>query len=216
MLLKKNTNSKNEEKKKYSEEEKTKKPTRRFYLFILAVLLLIIIVVIVWLWFYFQKPTETQVSFSSAPPALEKKEKTYKRFDGRYVDFDYESDYEIKFHHKDPDKERVVLESAYLTSSVSETKKIALTVENLEGRTLAESANYNLRKTYAKKYQEEKYKAGGISGIVFSRQEDLYEKVIFIPREEYIVEIALTSLFLSEKDKLDVELEKIIQSLDFK
>lgn len=195
------------------QEKKETKPKRRRRFFLMSLILLIIAVA--WLiYLYLQRPGQGVFLETKSETGIGL-EKVYekKRFNGKYVSFEYSSSFEVKAHETNADENQVFLENAFLSEDPSLAKKIALTVENLQGRTLGDSANYNLRKIYPKRFQEEKFYSGNIRGVAFTDQDsDLFEKTVFISQGNYLAEISLTAL-RPASDDMDRELNEIVGSL---
>jgi len=197
-----------------TEAEKGKAKPKRWRRFLLLGLVLLIIGAVWLIYLYLQRPGQGVIVESKSETAASE-ETTYetKQFDGEYVSFELSSAYEVKTHEVATDKKQIFLESAYLSEDPSLAKKIALTVENIKGRTLGDSANYNLRKINPKRFKEEKIETKGIHGVAFTdKDSDLFEKTIFIPQENYLAEISLTALQPASED-LDRELNEIAGSL---
>jgi hypothetical protein len=197
-----------------AEAEKKEAQPKRWRRFFLMSLILLIIVVVWLIYLYLQRPGQGVILESKSETAAGET-KTYgtKRFEGEYVSFEISSAYEVKTHDVASDINQVFLESAFFSEDPSLAKKIALTVENLKGRTLKDSANYNLRKGNPKRFQEEKFDWEGIHGVAFmDKDSDLFEKTIFISEENYLAEISLTAL-KPASDDLDKELDEIAGSL---
>lgn len=214
MFLKKKEKIK-KNKKDLENSGKQKISLWRYFLRFVFILVLILIIALILLWCLWQKPNSGAVHVLESP--LETKEQiTFERFEGEYLSFHHNSFYKLRSHEKIPDKNSIFLESAFLSSSASGSRKIALTVENLVGRTITDSANYNLRKSNPKLYAIKEYEAGDVKGITFAGVGTAsYEKVIFIPREKYLVELAFTAS-LSPDSSLDQEFEDIIKSIQWK
>jgi len=186
------------------------------YFWIGAIFLVIMAIgIAIFFWYFMQKPVSSVAHVVEAP-VVEDKKAVFERFEGKYFSFRHGGDYAVKNHQEEPDANKVILETAFLSSSETNSKKIAMTVENLSGRKMADSANYNLRKVYADKYLEEKFFAGEIAGVAFTAtKSDIFEKVIFIPRENYLAEIALTGP-LAADGSMEKELEDIVKSIQWK
>lgn len=195
------------------QQPKQKNLPKNFWLIGFFILLSALAVVLIKLWSYWQKPV-SGVAQVIDTPAASKKQIEHTRFEGQYISFRHDSDYVVKTHNQNSNHDNVILEQVML-SEVATSKKIALTVQSLVGRTMEDSANYNLRKTHPKSYHEEKFETEKIKGVIFTAKSDIYEKVVFIPKGKYLVEIALSTP-LVDNDKLDNELEDIIGSIDFK
>lgn len=194
-------------------EKETTKPKHRRRFFMLSLAFLAIVAAI-FAYLYAQRPGQGVILESKLETAAgAKKAYEKKKFEGKYVSFEYSSSFEIKTHETSANENQVFLETAFLSEDPSLAKKIALTVENLQGRTLEDSANYHLRKTYPKRFQEEKFNLENVHGTAFTdKDSELFEKTIFIPHENYLAEISLTALRPASND-LDRELNEIVGSL---
>jgi hypothetical protein len=197
-----------------TEPEKKEANPKRWRRFFLIGLVTLLIVAAYLAYLYSQGPGQGVILESKSETAAGET-KTYgtKRFEGEYISFELSSAYEVKTHEVAQDKNKVFLENAFMTEDPSLAKKVALTIENLKGRTREDSANYNLRKISPKRFQEEKFDAEGIHGVAFTdKDSDLFEKTIFITEGNYLAEISLTAL-QPASDDLDRELGEIVGSL---
>jgi len=166
---------------KSKKEESRETFSFKRYFWIGAIFLLILAIgMIIFFWYLMQRPV-TSVARRVETPVIADKKAVFERFEGKYFSFRHSSDYAVKSHQDLPDANGVILETAFFSSSEVNSKKIALTIENLIGRKMENSANYNLCKVYADKYREEKFSAGEINGVAFTAiKADIFEKVIFI------------------------------------
>ncbi len=164
-----------------------------------------------------KKPSVGDVWVSDAEqPIIAEKPKENERFEGKYVSFAHFTSYKEKNHTIEEDEEKNILERAFFSEEEINAKKIALTVEKLPGGNMEESANYKMRETYSDRYKKEKFSRGEARGIAFSlKDQQSFEKVIFIQSGNLLAELALTSSFHSNDD-LDLEIENIAGSVVWK
>lgn len=162
-------------------ETSEKKSSSRRVIFVSAVFLLILVLgAVIYLWSFLQKPVSSVAHIVETPEA-KKEPVAFERFEGKFFSFRYAGTYDVKNHKEAPSAGGDILENALLLDASVNSKKIALTVESLQGRKMEDSANYNLRKAYPKKYRQEKFSAGEISGIAFTEIDSgIFGKVIFI------------------------------------
>jgi len=205
-------------KKAEHKEENNKTSKGRRYFRIGALFLFIAIIAGAFLlWRAFQNPAIGVIKTTSETALPTETAKiTFDRFEGKYFSFHHTSDYSVREHKDVNVSGGVILESDFLATSSINSKKIAITVEDMIGRRMEDSANYNLRKINPKKYREEKFSAGGSDGIAFTAiTSDVYEKVIFFFRQDYLAEISLIGPQLSD-DSMDRELDDIAGSIQWK
>ncbi len=206
---------KNKKTKPQAEENIKTSKVRNYFWIGVIFLLFVAIGAIIFFWQLMQKPVSSVAHVVEAP-VVEDKKISFERFEGKHFSFHHTADYSIKSHQDVPDANQVILETAFLASSEVNSKKIAMTVENLSGRKMTDSTNYNLRKVFVDKYREEKFSVGEISGVAFTAIAiDTYEKVIFIPHENYLAEIALTGPAVTD-GSMDAELEDVVRSIQWK
>ena len=200
-----------------SEEEKKeeKKSLSKCTILVGAFCLLVVVGGIIYLLNFLQKPVSS-VAHVVETPESKKEPIAFERFEGKYLSFRYNGTYSVKTHEENFEAGGAILESAFLTDVSVNAKKIALTVESLQGRTMEDSANFNLRKTFPKKYRQEKFSTGEIFGVAFTEIDSgVFGKVLFLPRENYLVEISLGGPNLSD-ESMENEFADIIRSIQWK
>jgi len=193
-------------------------PTKRHYLrwFFLA-LVSIIGIGIFFAWLYFQKPSSGEIKIVPSAAENFSIENSFERFEGKYFSFARDSQYILKSHIKNSEETGVVLESAFFAQGGINSKKIAVTIENIEGRTMADTGNFIMRKKTPETYKEEKFEISGIEGISFSMTTEagFFDKVYFIPRDGYVVEISFTAPITND-DALAGEMLEVVKSIQWK
>ncbi|MFA5994281.1 MAG: hypothetical protein WC823_04950 [Parcubacteria group bacterium] len=140
----------------------------------------------------------------------------FERFEGIYFSFHYHPTYHVNFQEKDVAGDKGILERALLSQMGDQFKKIALTVDDMIGRDLTEVASYNLRKKLTARYSESKFVLGGMTGTAFiSREENRFEKTIFIGHNKYLIEISFSGPLNSERE-MEMEIADIMASIQWK
>jgi Cu/Ag efflux protein CusF len=184
---------------------------------IVLILVLLVVSGVIFLVIYANKPNVSKnirVVEKNETKVSDKIE--YERFESNYISFRHTNSYLLKSHGEAKKENDLILETAFFSDSSVNSKKIALTIENLQSRAMSDSANYNMRKKFTDKYEEEEIKIGDSVAIIFSlKGGDIFEKTIFVPRKEYLVELTLSSPVTSI-DQLNAEFEDIIKSIQWK
>ncbi|MDO8241291.1 MAG: hypothetical protein Q7T51_04920 [Candidatus Moranbacteria bacterium] len=196
--------------------KKEKPALFRRYLWLVVVFLVVAVIgVVAFLIYFFNRPV-------SGTSSVQKKIRSdiasvpFERFETKYLSFRHAASFLEKSHQVEPDAANVVLERALFSEMGANSKKIALTVENLVGRTMEDSGNYNFRASNSEKYQKEKFALGDLSGISFSSAgEGLFEKTFFIPRENFLVALAFSSP-VRDDEEWNAEIENILRSIQWK
>ena len=139
-----------------------------------------------------------------------------KVFNGKYVSFSYDKSYIMKSHEDLTQKKEGIIETAYFTQPSINSSKIAITIENMTGKTMDDLSSYVLRKSKPDVYKPSKYDFGSVKGLTFSSlQEGKYERLYYISNGKYMAELALSST-KPETKELDKEAEKLARVLKFK
>lgn len=139
-----------------------------------------------------------------------------KVFNGKYVSFSYDKSYIMKSHEDLTQKKEKIIETAYFTQPSINSSKIAITIQDMTGRTLDDFSSYVLRKSKPDVYKSGKYDFGSAKGLTFSSlQEGKYERLYYISNGKYMAELVLSST-KPETKELDKEAEKLARVLKFK
>lgn len=194
-----------------------KVPPKKKWKIILGFFLLLLIIAVILIWLKLRQPISGEIITTNLTPAeMEKAIPAFERFEGKYLSFRHSADYAVKSQEDAPAENGVIWETAFLATGEINSTKIALTVENLENRKITDATSYNMRKMNPEKYREEKFSAGEIKGTAFTAsQAEIYEKVVFVERDNFLVAIALTGPNGSDEEK-NQELEDIVQSIQWK
>ena len=174
------------------EKDISRKPQRKTVFFLSITLFLFILAVAAWL--YLQKPGIGTVKVGMTQPQNEASAQaiTMKQYQGKYVDFSYPDSY-VEAAHDIPKYDPVVEERVFLTSPDREGKKIAIVVEKRLERSLESSPSYRLRMNDSKTYQREPITFEGISGVLFTKNSQVYEKTAFFQRGTSVLSVSVTS-----------------------
>lgn len=169
---------------------------------------LLIIIPAGYAWWAFHQPAVGTVTVQQ--PAAQAVETTqWKRFAGKYLEFQYADRYREKKHEtgQSPFVERV-----FLMTEETAGRKIAITVEERpEG--FGGSANYHLRETYPKQYERHTLDRGGQTGYWFeNKQAKGYERVAFLRHKTLVVDIAWSGGG-GWDERLQSEWEKMLDSI---
>jgi hypothetical protein len=179
--------------------------------------IMIVLCLLGWYGYYnfFQKPISGEIVQET------KKEKNVEsmpleRFEAKYLSFRHSPMYRVNFHEKEITENKNILERALLSQIGIDGKKIALTVEDMTHRNLTDVASYNLRKKMTTRYAESKFNYSDWTGSVFlSRENDIFEKTVFISKENKLIEISFSSVLNSESET-EKESMDVIESIQWK
>lgn len=153
-------------------------------------------------------PGENQTAAEIAP--------VFERFEGDYISFGHDAKYIEKRHDSNAEAHSGAVESALLSEKSVNAKKIIMTINNLVGKTMQDNADYNLRKKYPKRYEEKRISFSGLEWTTFSSVEKgLTERIFFMARNSYLVEMTFTSS-LQDDEKWDAEIEYVLKSIQWK
>jgi hypothetical protein len=169
--------------------------------------------------YFFWQQSQSPVSATITIKDVEQRSEApveFERFEGKYFSFSRNTVYIEKNHKVDFENKGTILENALFSTSEVNSKNIALTVENIAKRSMSDTGNYILRKNTPKIYQEEKFDIAETTGVAFtSKQNGIMEKVFFIPRGNYVAEIAFTGP-INEEDAFTLEIEQVMKSIQWK
>lgn len=163
----------------------------------------------------FQRPVSGEIR--TEPNRIGRTENSpMERFEAVHLSFRHSPTYQINFQEKGIVENKNILERALLSQRESGNRRIALTVEDMNNRYLTDVANYNLRQKKTSMYKESKFVSGDLSGIAFvSREEGLFEKTVFISREQKLIEISFSGPLNSENE-LEMEMRDTLESIQWK
>jgi len=199
-----------------TQDQGQKKNKKYFQAIILFLILAVIFVAGYFAWQYFQQPASGQIRQLENQENATSEEITFERYEGEHFSFRHKMSYVLRESEKKPDANNIFLEKAFFSDNAVNAKKIVMQVENLSGRTIDDSANYNLRQKYPKRFKEEVFAYGEIKGKYFlDTESDLFEKTFFIKKENYLIELS----FLAPKgaeEEFGSEIEDILKSVQFK
>ena len=202
-------------KKEIKRLSKDKKSKKMLWIFFWIFLLLVLMSIFVW-WKISQKPAIGLIKSSKNSQPQETEKVVYERFEGKYLSFHHAQGYEVKNHEDLAQPSTNILESALLAEDSLVSKKIALTVENLAGRSMGDVGNYVMREKNPKLYLKQKKVSDFLGSVEFSKTENgIFEEDIFIPRDNFLVELSFTGA-LDDRDNFEAEIRDIIESIQFK
>ncbi|NTW26927.1 MAG: hypothetical protein HGA36_01240 [Candidatus Moranbacteria bacterium] len=198
-----------------AEQKSTFKKVRKYFFWIILISTL---VVGFFFWRQLQKPASGRIKMvTQAPASVIPVDGALERFEGEYFSFAHDAKYLLKNHRKDFENNGVILESAFFAQADVNSKKIAVTVEDIRGRGMADTGNFLLREKNPKVYAQEKFDINGAEGISFSttNESGFLEKVFFIPKGEYVAEFAFTQP-ITEDGSSELEMTEILKSIQWK
>lgn len=169
-------------------------------------------------WRQMQKPTSGQIKVvAQTPVSVVPVDSALERFEGEYFSFAHDAKYLLKNHQKDFEKNGVLLETAFFAQQDVNSKKIAITVEDIKGRTMTDTGNFLMRQKTPKTYKEEKFEVESVKGISFetTTESGFLEKVFFIPKGEYVAEFAFTQP-ITDDGSSELEMMTILKSVQWK
>ncbi len=186
------------------------------YLWALVAFLVISFLICCFLfWRKFQTPVSGKIIVLSSQ-TREDELPDRKFFEGRYLSFDYHSKYDKKNHQTVPNKGGIILESAFFSSAEAISQKFAMTVEDLKGRKIEDSGNFNLRKKNQEEYQEDNFSIEDTQGTIFTLNgPEYFEKSFFIPKNDFLVEFTFTGP-LSDSEQISSEAVNLLKSINWK
>lgn len=194
------------------EIKKSKKSLWTFFWLLVA----IILVGTYFGWKFFQTPVSGEIKVGKVTQDEQTDKITFERYESKDFSFHYDQKYVLKNSNKEPQTSGNILETAFLVQSELNSKRIALTVESLEGRQIGDVGNFILRNKNSELYLKQKKSIQNLESFVFTSTRDgLFEKVFFIPLKSHLIELAFTST--DEKvEEFEAEISDIIESLQFK
>jgi hypothetical protein len=198
---------------KKNPEENPKKSWKKAVLTVFAVLAIIAVALLIWL---FNRPAKGVVRVIEQEPTATEKESLLSavRFDGKYATFSYPGGYAPR--ETDPDT--VSIEKAFFVASGTSSRMLAVAVMDMRGKTLDDIPAYRLRSDVKKaQYGREKGKsADGSEVIVFTKQEEGYEKTAFILGSGFLATISVSSQSFADPERIKSDFESILGSFAFK
>ncbi|MEI7891195.1 MAG: hypothetical protein WCI36_04495 [bacterium] len=167
-------------------------------------------------WNFFQTPVSGKIIVKTVADSQVENKVTFERFEGEYVSFHYNEKYSLKSHTSNKPEVGTILENAFFAQGDSTPKKIALTVESIEGRKMTDVGNYILRDKNSELYLKQNKVQDFPGAVSFASTKDgVFEEVFFIPRGQYLTELAFTGP-IDENGDFEAEISDIIKSLQFK
>lgn len=136
-------------------------------------------------------------------------QKERKFYDGKYIDFSYPAIYSEKRHEisvNGPMKE-----SIFLSADERNGKKIAVTVEKREKEEFETSPSVQMRLNEPKKYNKKDFSTKNLKGIVFGKENQVFEQTAFFFSDGFLISISVTSAVMG--DGLEEQLGDILKSV---
>lgn len=191
------------------------KKSKRSGWIIFLIMSIILAVGVYFAWSYFQKPVYGEIKISQNAD-LASEEVVFERFEGEYFSFHHDERYVVKSHNREFPPESTIVESAFLSQEQISAKKIAVTVEKLINRGMQDSGNYIMREKSKNLYIKENITSENEGIVIFAKKEDGFvEKDYFIPKKDYLLEIAFTGP-IEDDVSFEAEIRDIIKSIQFK
>ena len=174
------------------EKKIAKKRHWKIYLFSFFIIFAVAGAVLVYR--FAQKPAQGTVKPQAQAVGEDKPQNTLQQFSGKYLSFKYQSSYTLKSHDVDPDKNKIILEEAYLSDAAATSQKIILTVRSLPSHNLEDDPDYKMREINTKRYWKESFSEGAVSGLVFVPADNSsFEKSFFILHGDFLAIISITA-----------------------
>ncbi|OIQ04350.1 MAG: hypothetical protein COZ86_02365 [Candidatus Moranbacteria bacterium CG_4_8_14_3_um_filter_41_13] len=189
------------------EEKKSSHTKRNIFLFIIFILLFGGIYI---LWLFLQSPAIGVIRTSSLPKeeAFDTGTET-KQFVGTSFSFSYPGRYKERAHTLP--EAGPVEESIFLSATDVEGKKITLTLEKRDADTLDASPSFQMRQNDKKTYTKSSFKWDGLDRVLFIKDSQVFEKILFLQRKNLFLIISVSSPF--SLDTLSQDLEDILTNL---
>jgi hypothetical protein len=131
-------------------------------------------------------PAKYALSNPDIPPTLTE-------FQGTYASFFLPDSYEEKRHEVFEHPSGVVLEQAYFTQLRDPGRKMALTIERVDGGQAENTSSYLLRMNNPKLYTKQYSVRNGKQEILFFKNEAVYEILGYMKKDDLVAEFALSS-----------------------
>ena len=200
-----------------NQENKENPVKKRHYGKIVAAIFFILALVFTFIFYKIsQKPVEGVIKLKSENnEIIQEKNDIPEVFSGKYVSFMYPNQYVIKSHETNEVGDNIILETAYLSETKSVSKKINLTVRNINGQNLEDVPDYKMREINSGRYKKEYFSEGKISGVSFVPADDSqFEKTFFIKNGDFLAIISVQAASLPDEG-LNKEADAIVKSLEW-
>lgn len=192
-------------------EKKLKISKKSRFLWIFLLLLAVGMACAIW---YFRDPAVGTIRVvEDVSVKQEKAELPPERFEGQYISFLYPAEYAIR--ETQPDI--VSLEKGLFVASGGSSRTIALAVQDMQGKTLADIPSYQLRFVVKKDaYKQSERKGELFKAIIFTKSEEGYEKTAFIVHDHLLFTISVSAQVFASPEAIDTDFEKVFLSLELK
>ncbi len=168
---------------------------KRKCLLVAVFVLLMMALALFYIWFRLPKSGKVVYSKKLASPTLTYPKRLF--LDTMYFSCDYPGNFEIKTHGSQ-ESGSATLESVVLVSRDIIPKKIAISVEDVDGRSYEDLSSVKYRQISPSLYDESTLRISGVEGLLYVKQDVSSEKTVFFMTNNHLHTISVTSSQLGD------------------